>query len=458
MLSKELLDANVFTPVTVVPASQLIDRFLQEVEAASQQAMQNDIPVLVLVFCRGIGNWEFLLNADDRSKRLSVARLYGALANNCQATLYSSASYSGGWIVRNLSKPENSVSANSTTLNAVDLESVCNAWKESPSIGRICGSMFFDAVTETLISSTSPLLDDGDGDLYVDKEEEEQLAPYSAFCHSILNVCSSRVTGLTFSRQDDQWDWSWTERTGVPLEYFKERWDALPACPVPYDGAKPFVVRRHPSYLDPESSLIHNQTDNKVAAMAQTFLLTCPESWSSGWGSLSSGCLRAFIDKRDLPPCPEVDIAEMMAFRWEASMTADYLVGLFGLRAPNDETCLMWNRFRWLASARRKLISNYGEIYSVVWSALVNGVEDVQPSDLQGPPFVRFCEYLTTAVAASDLGRDGAMKVARQMVKLLNSVSEFTKHRNLSAVLRDESVIQTGRDLFQVLGRKFRLP
>ncbi|KAF6833347.1 hypothetical protein CMUS01_06593 [Colletotrichum musicola] len=339
--------------------------------------------------------------------------------------------------------------------SASDQEARSSLWQQSPSVGRVCGSIFSSTVTDVLMSATSPLLDDGDGDLYVNTEDEDHAPQYFAFCHAVVDVCSSRITGFTFSPEDDQWDCVWTERTGVTLEYFKERWDTLPTC---NDAGETSVARQQQSSdPDPELDLILTQPDNHIAAMAQTFLLTCPSSWNSGFGPLSSGCLRSFIEKQE-PPDLGVDVAEMMAFRWYASSTADYMVGMFGLKAPNGQTCLMWNRLAWFFSNARKSIPQYEEIYSDVWSALHNGDVDLKPSDIQGPSFIQFNEYLTTAVAASDLGRDGAMEVAARMVQFMSTIREFTKERNLTAAMRTESVISTGREMFQALGRKFRLP
>lgn len=176
----------------------------KEVEAASKQEVESDVPLLVLLFCDTIGNWDFLLDVSDNRKRLSVVRLHGVVANNCDATLYSTASYSGGWIVRNMSKPENWPSSKGPTSAAVDQESKSSLWQQSPSVGRICGSIFVSTVTDVLTSSTSPFLDDGDGDLDVDKEDEEQGATYFAFCRAVFDVCLSRITGFTFSPQEDQ--------------------------------------------------------------------------------------------------------------------------------------------------------------------------------------------------------------------------------------------------------------
>jgi len=37
--------------------------------------------------------------------------------------------------------------------------------------------------------------------------------------------------GVTFSAQDDAWSLCWSERTGIPLAEFSNRWETLPAWP-----------------------------------------------------------------------------------------------------------------------------------------------------------------------------------------------------------------------------------
>jgi len=69
--------------------------------------------------------------------------------------------------------------------------------------------------------------------LQPDSPTQLQTESYNQFCRSILEVCGARVhrlwakQGFTFSAQNDDWDHSWTARTGIPLARFEERWNRL---------------------------------------------------------------------------------------------------------------------------------------------------------------------------------------------------------------------------------------
>jgi hypothetical protein len=81
-----------------------------------------------------------------------------------------------------------------------------------------------------LSSVSSPLLDnpafepaDSMETLQPDSPSQSQTESYNQFCRSILEVCGARVHRLwaeqqfTFSAQNDDWEYSWTARTGTPL-------------------------------------------------------------------------------------------------------------------------------------------------------------------------------------------------------------------------------------------------
>ncbi|KAF3804146.1 hypothetical protein GCG54_00000495 [Colletotrichum gloeosporioides] len=479
VLDKHLLQAQEYTPVTIVRSAEMIERFLKEVRTASQEAVSKGVPLLLLIFCHGKGNWEFLLDCGKANRGLSVTRVKEAVATGCNVTLYSTACYSGGWVVRDLSKPEHSP-INATMLAAADPKHTSNAWQDSPSIGRACGSVFASTVIKSLTSSASPLqpiLPAGVEQLEPESDNPTQTQTYNAFCHSVLNICATQVTTLhgneafTFSAQDDQWDWSWTRRTGIPLSHFQKRWDALPDVPF---NTRNLLLTHKKTYSDPDprnasfsgsagpsqtgggdisEEFVKNLTKNRTAAMARTFLETCPGDWDSGFGPIARGCLRAAANHQKVID-PDVDVAAMMAFRWEVSLLADYIVQHFNLKAPNGETCLMWDRGKWQAEGF-KTIPNYDKRYSAVWSALQNANIEPEPATIQGYPFVRFSEYLTVAVVALDLSGPDTMSLASKIGDFMEEFRKFQETRSMTTATRDRGVIRKARDFFKVMGQKF---
>lgn len=111
----------------------------------------------------------------------------------------------------------------------------------------MCRSVFASTMIEALSSTTSPLLDADQNFnlcdkvvLQPDSPTEQQTHTYNAFSQSVLDTCQNSNTRLgefqnfRFSAQNDEWTFSRTGRTGIPLADFRERWDQ--PKPYPYTG------------------------------------------------------------------------------------------------------------------------------------------------------------------------------------------------------------------------------
>ncbi|TQN67106.1 hypothetical protein CSHISOI_08323 [Colletotrichum shisoi] len=165
-----------------------------------------------------------------------------------------------------------------------------DAWKTSPSIIRACGFIFANAVIDTLTSSTSPPLESGhrDGELSVNKDEIDH--------------------GKILPEYLDPSNPSFSNSAAVPRM-----------------GGHVEAIR---------SELMRGHTNKQVKEMAERFLQTCPGDWNSGWEQLTRGCLRAFVTV-NTAPYPDIDVAAMMAFRWEVGLFADYMVRPFTFQHPS---------------------------------------------------------------------------------------------------------------------------
>ncbi|KAH0443506.1 hypothetical protein CcaCcLH18_00819 [Colletotrichum camelliae] len=78
----------------------------------------------------------------------------------------------------------------------------------------------------------------------------------------------------------------------------------------------------------------------RVVRMAQLFSKTCPNS-DGGYGPLTYGIVRDMAAGNRLGGC-NLDIAYMMTYRWRMGQLADRAVKKFGLPAPSNETCIIW--------------------------------------------------------------------------------------------------------------------
>jgi hypothetical protein len=75
VLSKELLDSHELTAVTIVYGS-MVDRFLREAKLASERAKKENCPLLLLVFCHGLQNYNLSCNIDLRRYGPGVQHIF----------------------------------------------------------------------------------------------------------------------------------------------------------------------------------------------------------------------------------------------------------------------------------------------------------------------------------------------------------------------------------------------
>ncbi|KAL8733587.1 MAG: hypothetical protein Q9166_001995 [cf. Caloplaca sp. 2 TL-2023] len=216
--------------------------FKKRLRTECQEATKaGDASVLVLIFCHGemehggiaIGSnemrqFEFINTIQDKS--------------DVPVTILSTACYSGGWScnkqfdkTKKRHYNKTGKSTNQTTLMAASPNEGSHSWNITSTLGRrYCGSVFTTAMIEALtkVHPTEKSLMDPDDDGNSDKTEE-QYASYEEFTrtiyHTLLYNVDRRGTdhGFTFSAEDDAWSMCWMDRTGIRLEDFKKRWDAL---------------------------------------------------------------------------------------------------------------------------------------------------------------------------------------------------------------------------------------
>lgn len=264
-LDREILDQNQLTNVTVVQPSDMIERFLSEAKRASELAKRTDAPLLLLIFCHGLPNHHFLLDDENRENNLSMRTLKDVLAPGTRTTLVTTGCYSGGWAVT----PDLNITASTGAGPTGDLLQGLSLWDISPKIERSCGSIFAGSIFQELSSAASPLLDDPRQSEQPDCEEslqpqeptDEQTLAYDAFRQSVLDACQNTATRLssssfqhfTFSAQNDDWEYSWTGRTGIPLAHFEERWKRLKAYP--YTGSEEVRSLQNTDPQNPELTI-----------------------------------------------------------------------------------------------------------------------------------------------------------------------------------------------------------
>jgi hypothetical protein len=394
-----------------------------------------------------------------------------------QVSLITTACYSGGWAMT----PD----FNSTTLAAAAEKTTSNAWLPSHSIGRTCGSIFTSTLIETLSSATTPLINELDGVVSAAEDSRSSLQPpdpslqqtetYNAFCHSILEVCENHVHRLweqqafTFSAQNDEWENSWTGRTGIPLAYFEQRWNNLSTFP--YSGPDEMKAAKDPSptnlafseeslsrtggvsgITDPVDEMTAHIRHGRILPMARLFLETCPNDWTQGrevaWGAALRGYVKGDPEVvKDKGPY----ILATIRFRWEMAIFCDYIISALQLPIPNDEICIMWNEYEWQRSIIKE-IPDWDKRHTYVWHALLEGGFLLSPREDQGPPFYRPLRYIACALVQANKPKDETAALMQVIMNFMDQAKKFNHDR----VCNNHKVRDHARNWIQSIGSNIR--
>lgn len=233
--------------IRTVRPRDLRERFLSSLLDVCTKSREQDRPVLVLIFGHGIaGSFNIVLGGEgDPDKRPKNSELTMDLFKIAISTrrptknlcLLTTACFGGGWAIN----PE----LNITTMAGAGPNLETLSWPISGTANmRACGSPYVGAIADCLKRLTIEDWDD-------DPEPNPQTPSYAGFIHLITDAVQKAdprmVTGQggryslqqpMFSAENDDWAMSYSERTGLPLNRFQERWMKLRA-PRPSSGAPP---------------------------------------------------------------------------------------------------------------------------------------------------------------------------------------------------------------------------
>lgn len=362
--------------------------------------------------------------------------------------------------------------------------------------GRTCGSIFASTLIETLSSVSSPLLqsleqspdaesEDPCQELQPEDPTPAQVETYNQFCRSVLDVSQDQIHRMwaeqcfTFSAQDDQWQYSWTGRSGIPLAKFEERWQLLekknyelPANAL-YMSRRPLIdphpgnasfdasaevlsltggvpLTQLPDDLDPEiSKNLHDCT----LELAFRLLESCSNDWTQGRNVALVGTLRSFIEGDDRLEFMVTfrQVLPIVQFRWDAGRMADSIIRHFKLPQPSKLPCVLWDQYKWHAEIVDRF-PNFRDLESKHYNILLHGDCQPEPQDNQGTPFPRFKWYIVAAIIEVGLPLEESLDLARSIVKYYDRI----RNSVLDRVISDSKVRTSSRDWFRTLGRRIR--
>ncbi|KAK3360824.1 hypothetical protein B0T24DRAFT_123681 [Lasiosphaeria ovina] len=470
VLSRDLLDSDI-TPVTLVESTKMIDRFLNEVNEASLRAKKSGCPLLLMVFCHGIDNHYLCLDNGARHKGISIVQLKAALEPYVSVTLFTTACFSGGWVVT----PE----LNITTMAAAKPDDTSISWRVSGSMKRACGSVFAGATIASLSDASTPLLlgqgsssgepitvnpdyfADDDTCLQPTEPTEMQTKTYNEFCRSIKDVLGARgfsrilSRNFTFSAQNDNWEYSWTRRSGIPLAHFGQRWEALPTYPHQPDAndnkTTPDVhlAGGADSIID---EITQAMVQSQVANMAKLFVeVLYPGDWEKGQNiAVASGLFQFANNTSGAPSASE--IADLICFRWDACLLVDKFIDDHCLNRPDGRICVLWHSQEgpWAMDNKYGGGEEWSRRYSPVWQALRGAM--IEPAEHQGPVFYRPRAYVASAIADTCTTEEETNRMVREYCEYVASIRKF----NLDRAIESPTIRSRGREWLGSIGRRLR--
>lgn len=227
VLNKSFLpDITKVNNIRVVQREDLCERFVSTVRSEIALCLEKEQPLLLLVFGHGENNTHSvyigLKSGKPEKFRISeMAKMADVRSNGRvpQISLLITSCFSGGWAM----VPSLNISA----MTAAGPKVESTSWRESKSLGRHCGSIYATAVLQALLKMESG----------PPNEFDFNSPTYAELCQVIHSTLCNDVDRLgeqhqiMFAAQDDEWEMEWKARSGIPLQYFKERWEELAQIP-----------------------------------------------------------------------------------------------------------------------------------------------------------------------------------------------------------------------------------
>lgn len=157
--------------------------------------------------------------------RLTMEQFKRALPRRVKVTLFTTACYSGNWLVQ--PNTNQATFLNLTGVTGAGIDEQTRSWSFSRSAGRACGSSIASAIAQSVIT--------------IDEEGDATgaILTHPAYMGLALRIFEtvSKIHSMAeeqcinFSAQDDEWEAHFKKGTGFPLVRFKEAWESLRSLP-----------------------------------------------------------------------------------------------------------------------------------------------------------------------------------------------------------------------------------
>lgn len=449
------------------------------------EAAETGQNVLILMFGHGDrGNKGIWIGAGGSLTNVLQIKHFASALGKLQPkiTLLTTHCYSGGWSC--------SPNLNITTMAAAAEHRKSRSWTASGSTGRVCESVFATALIEklTVESKANPLRnpDEDPSDIDFTEQQSESFAEFTRTVYeNLLQNVDRRGSahGITFSAQDDAWSMCWSERTGIPLAEFGNRWETLPEWPADItihlgdpQNRDPHVTEEQRAEFDqlratgdfdvfsgkrasgqsiPDTVLGKRKAGNLfggtlrsrtrvVSKLASSYLDSYLGQDDTGDdGALHRRLYRIF--EGQVTDYDEIRLAhQALEYRFNHMATADKYLELMGLPRPNDQTCCDYDIRKIEEDVGRV---NYGEGMGMLLSRTI--LFPIPIVEERGRPFYKGQMYLVAAFHHAEISKAEMMEKLDALVSVVDEEVEQQKE----VIKQDPEVKSKRQKVYQAFGK-----
>jgi hypothetical protein len=425
VLEERLLNA-IYAPGTLKVAAPnvLLDRFLITVKEECEAAVKNNQDVLLLVFGHGdestygvtIGSNAVKTFHENTAPQLKINRLKLAVGKEARCTLLMTSCYSGGWAMR----PD----LNLTIIAAAGLKKESLSWNKRSSLrfsGSIVASAICKAIFETELKDAENIGKPG-----MDDEELRDTETYAEMGCLIYDHLkqTDRLHDqhhISFAAQDDEWTKAWRARTGIPLSFFKQRWEELSIIPAQADAftnrdpSSPFKGSFNLASLSFGGSRTESTMPLRpTMTLPQMYNLT--RAWAAGYensfpGADNVSSNTAFhADVRDLLSGKDryenrmddlLDLGSTLSYRLDSMAYATYYKDVLGLDYPDCNACEIESWTNPLYESNQQEAKEKIRRYNITYKFIVDAGLFSAPLEGQGWSYSKPKHYLAIALVES---------------------------------------------------------
>jgi len=390
VLDEKILTNGDHTPETLEVANDVLDKFLGAIKEELSDENRQDRNLVLFAFGHG--------DMSDHSiciggKKLQIETLASLLPHGCKVSFFTTACFSRGWAASPI----------------LDITTAYAARHESPSFSWPCGSSGFTG---------SPWVSAVIKALCECSEDTKQTSTYYRWSEMVrdnlksLNKWVLDYSGMSFSARDDKWGSSWVQLLGVLIpNVFERNWAQLETRGAENDEAsssQPGGQERYQqgSVCSPQGFL------NFLYKEVNDQLVSCPGSWTMGFGHSERARLRRFISNRNPTVSEMQSMWAWLSFRVANQVLAERLLQAVNVPPPlGCQNILSWDLFG------REIDAEGSRLRGLHYNALFYANVMPTPAELEQGHFWPYALFYLAAALADHVDESEASRSIEIMAK-----------------------------------------